>query len=329
MVTKSKFETKKVSNSNSNDKYATNSLFQFIDLIQIFVYYVKTRTPPVYCYPIATILSFLLISKTHVLDNVLGVFGVGIASYCLALATYIYNDITDIDVDQINRKDQSIMTQNQSKNKLIILVTTLFGLAVAISFVISPLTLLISIIFIILGILYSHPKFSLKSKFPLKTVVTAAGAGLLSMLGGVSAIGNCAANDTSISSAIFPLSTLYMAVSFSIFYFIQSPLGDFADIKGDKAAGRNTFPLVLGMGKTLIVMTSVPFIILTMNGLFFSLMHISIYGTAAIVSTSLLVVVFIGWMSNRLHDPLLVKSKRNNVRYLNILMQVSVLIALI
>lgn len=329
MVTNSKFGNEKVSTSYNHGKSVTNSLCQFRDLIQIFVYYVKTRTPPVYCYPIATILSFLLISKTHVLDNAFGAFGVSIASYCLALATYIYNDITDIDVDQINRKEQSTMTRNQSKNKLIILVITLFGFAVAISFVISPLAFLISLMFILLGILYSHPKFSLKSKFPLKTAVTAAGAGLLSMLGGVSAVGNCVAYDTSISTAILPLSTLYMAVSFSIFYFIQSPLGDFADIKGDKAAGRNTFPLVLGMGKTLAVMISVPFIILTMNGLFFSLMHISIYGTAAIVSTSLLVVGFIGWMSNRLHDPLLVKSKRNNVRYLNILMQVSVLIALI
>ncbi len=329
MVTTSNFGNEKAFKSKNYSTYVTNSLCQFRDLIQIFVYYVKTRTPPIYCYPIATVLSFLMISKTHVLEDAFMALGVSITSYCLALATYVYNDITDKDIDQINRREQSIMAQNQSKNKLIILIVTLFSFSVMISYAISSLTFLISLTFITLGILYSHPKFSLKSKFPLKTVVTAAGAGLLSMLGGVAAIDNGAAYDRSISTTIFPLSTIYMAISFSIFYFIQSPLGDIADIKGDRAAGRNTFPIVLGMNKTLAVMVSVPFIILTMNGLFFSIMHISIHGTVAIVSSCLLVVGFIGWISNRLHDPIFVKSKRNNVRYLNILMQVTVLIALI
>jgi geranylgeranylglycerol-phosphate geranylgeranyltransferase len=304
-------------------------LRQFSDLIQIFVYYVKARTPPVYCFPIATILSFLLISKMHILEDIVVASGIGITSYLLGLATYVYNDLTDINVDQINRKEQSIITQNQSRRGLIILVSFLFTLAATISYVISPYAFLISIIFIILGIFYSHPKFSLKSKFPLKTIVTATGAGLLSLLGGAAAIGNGLEYSTMFNSTILPLSTIYLAISFSIFYFIQSIMGDIADIIGDRAAGRNTFPLVLGMNRTLAVMLSVPFVMLTMNGLCFNLVHISVHGTIAIVSTCLLVVGFIARISNRLHDPSLIKSKRNKVRYLNILMQISLLIALI
>ena len=132
---------------------------------------------------------------------------------------------------------------------LIILVIFLFGLAATVSYVISSSAFLISIVFIVLGIFYSHPKFSLKSKFPLKTIVTATGAGLLSLLGGVAAIGNGSDYDTSLNTTILPLSTIYLAFSFSIFYFIQSPMGDIADIKGDRAAGRKTFPLVLGMNR--------------------------------------------------------------------------------
>ena len=316
---------------NDNCRICTAQPFnrQFSDLIQIFVYYVKARTPPVYCFPIATILSFLLISKMHISEDAVVASGIGITSYLLGLATYVYNDLTDINVDQINRKEQSIITQNQSRHGLIILVSFLFTLAATISYVISPYAFLISIIFIILGIFYSHPKFSLKSKFPLKTIVTATGAGLLSLLGGAAAIGNGLEYSTLFNSTILPLSTIYLAISFSIFYFIQSIMGDIADIIGDRAAGRNTFPLVLGMNRTLAVMLSVPFVILTMNGLCFNLVHISVHGTIAIVSTCLLVVGFIGWISNRLHDPSLIKSKRNKVRYLNILMQISLLIALI
>jgi geranylgeranylglycerol-phosphate geranylgeranyltransferase len=316
---------------NDNCRICTAQPFnrQFSDLIQIFVYYVKARTPPVYCFPIATILSFLLISKMHILGDAVVASGIGITSYLLGLATYVYNDLTDINVDQINRKEQSIITQNQSRRGLIILVSFLFTLAATISYVISPYAFLISIIFIILGIFYSHPKFSLKSKFPLKTIVTATGAGLLSLLGGAAAIGNGLDYSTMFNSTILPLSTIYLAISFSIFYFIQSIMGDIADIIGDRAAGRNTFPLVLGMNRTLAVMLSVPFVMLTMNGLCFNLVHISVHGTIAIVSTCLLVVGFIGRISNRLNDPSLIKSKRNKVRYLNILMQISLLIALI
>jgi 4-hydroxybenzoate polyprenyltransferase len=316
---------------NDNCRICTAQPFnrQFNDLIQIFFYYVKARTPPVYCFPFATILSFLLISKMHILEDAVVASGIGITSYLLGLATYVYNDLTDINVDQINRKEQSIITQNQSRRGLIILVSFLFTLAATISYVISPYAFLISIIFIILGIFYSHPKFSLKSKFPLKTIVTATGAGLLSLLGGAAAIGNGLEYSTMFNSTILPLSTIYLAISFSIFYFIQSIMGDIADIIGDRAAGRNTFPLVLGMNRTLAVMLSVPFVMLTMNGLCFNLVHISVHGTIAIVSTCLLVVGFIARISNRLHDPSLIKSKRNKVRYLNILMQISLLIALI
>ena len=302
---------------------------QFIFLIEIFVHYVKARTAPVYCFPIATFISFLLISKADILEQGFAALGICIASYFLALATYVYNDLTDIKVDMINRKEQSIITQNQSKSGLIILVVFLFGLSISISYVVSYYTLFISMIFIVLGIIYSHPKFNLKSRFPLKTVVTATGAGLLSLLGGVAAIANGPSYIPSFNTPVLPLSIIYLAFSFSMFYFIQSPMGDIADINGDRAAGRKTFPLVLGMNGTLAVMLSVPFIILIMNALCYDLVHISVCGTAAIVITCLLVVGFIGWISNRLHDPLFIKSNRNNVRYLNILMQVALLIALI
>ena len=59
-----------------------------------------------------------------------------------------------------------------------------------------------------------------------------------------------------------------------------------------------------------------------MNGLLVGITHVDVQGTIAIVSTSVLIVGFIGWLNNRLYDPLLVKSNRNTVRNLNILMQI-------
>jgi geranylgeranylglycerol-phosphate geranylgeranyltransferase len=329
MVTKFLFNGKVVFNQDKGKRCTFEQLYsQFVSMLRMFIFYVKARTPPVYCFPIATILSLLLIYKTHIIENALVVIGIGSASYFLGLATYVYNDLTDIDVDKINRKEQSDMTQNQSKGKLMVLVTLLFGLAATVSVIISYYSFLISVVFIILGVTYSHPIFNLKSRFPLKTIVTATGAGLLSLFGGAAAIGNGVYHN-SMNISILPLSTIYLAISFSIFYFIQSPMGDIADIKGDRVAGRRTFPLVLGTSRTVAIMLSIPFIILTMHASCYNYMHISVFGTILVVITCQLVVGFIAWISNHLHDPVIIKSKRNGVRYLNIVMQISLLIALI
>jgi geranylgeranylglycerol-phosphate geranylgeranyltransferase len=329
MVTR--IDSQEVPNNNNTQRILTITQLgrQSMYLIGIFVHYVKARTAPVYCFPIATFISFLLISKADILEHGFAALGICIASYFLSLATYVYNDLTDIKVDMINRKEQSIITQNQSKLGLIFLVVFLFGLSISISYVVSYYTLFISMIFIVLGISYSHPKFNLKNRFPLKTVVTATGAGLLSLLGAVAAIVSGSNYIPSFNTPVLPFSVVYLAFSYSMFYFIQSPMGDIADIKGDAAAGRKTFPLVLGMNGTLAVMLSVPFTMLIMNALCYDLVHISVHGTVAIVATCILVVGFIGRISNKFDKPLFIKSKRNQVRLLNILMQVALLIALI
>ena len=108
-----RFDSKEVNNNNNNKDtqriLTTKELRrQFIYLIGIFVHYVKARTAPVYCFPIATFISFLLISKADMLEHGFAALGICIASYFLALATYVYNDLTDIKVDMINRKEQSL-----------------------------------------------------------------------------------------------------------------------------------------------------------------------------------------------------------------------------
>ncbi len=316
-------------NDISRTKIKGQLFLQCNDLFHIFVHYIKVRTSPVYCFPIATVLSFLLISKEHFFNDAYLACSIGIASYFLGLATYVYNDLTDIDPDKINRKEQSTVTQNLPKSKLIAIITFLFGISASISFVAGHYAFMITVIFIGLGVAYSHPKINLKSKFPLKTIATAAGAGLLSLLGGAAAIGD-GSNDIYLGfSTNVPVSTIFLAFSFFLFYFIQSPIGDIADIKGDRAAGRRTFPLVIGLNRTAAIMLSVPFIILTMSAICSNFVHFNVQGIIAIVGTCLLVVAFVGWISNHFHDPSFIKSKRNNVRYLNILMQVSILMALL
>ncbi len=287
-------------------------LYKDIKFFRIFANYIKMRTAPIYCFPVATLITVILgeqgnIDPYLVIRTVLG-------SYFLGLATYVYNDLTDFEVDKINKTNRPSVTGKTTKPQLLTIVCLMFGIGLSLTAFINYYTFCISGLFTILGIVYSHPQFKLKDKFPLKTVVTAGGATLLSLLGGAAVLNT--------SLPIF-----YTSLSFFIFYFILSPLGDIGDIKGDRAVGRRTFPVVIGMKATLLIMFSVPCIIMTMTGLAYGALDMNILGVYAIISNCLVITIMILHMSSRLNDSPTIKSMRPKMRHLNVMMQISMLLA--
>jgi geranylgeranylglycerol-phosphate geranylgeranyltransferase len=287
--------------------------FKYINkLFRIFTEYIKTRTAPIYCFPVATFITLILGAQGNI-DPFL-VISTVIGSYFLGLATYVYNDLTDFEVDKINKIRRPSVTGETTKSQLLTIVCILFGSGLSLMAFINYYTLCISSLFTILGIVYSHPRFKLKDKFLLKTVVTAAGAALLSLLGGAAV-------------ADLSLPILYTSLSFFIFYFILSPLGDIGDIKGDRAAGRRTFPIVIGMKATLLIMFSVPCILMTLTGLTYGVLHMNILGVYAIITNCLVITIVILHMSSRLNDSSAIKLMRSKMRYLNVTTQISMLLA--
>src|SRR5919107_3689235 len=280
-------------------------------LFSIFANYIKTRTAPIYCFPVATFITVILGAQGNI-DPFLVIRTV-IGSYFLGLATYVYNDLTDFEVDKINKIRRPLVTGETTKSQLLTIVCILFGIGLSLTAFINYYTLCISSLFTILGIVYSHPRFKLKDKFLLKTVVTATGAALLSLLGGA------AVPNTS-------LPILYTSLSFFIFYFILSPLGDIGDIKGDRAVGRRTFPIVIGMKATLLIMFSVPCIIMTLTGLTYGVLHMNMLGVYAIISNCLVITILILHTSSRLNDSSTIKLMRPKMRHLNVTMQISMLL---
>jgi geranylgeranylglycerol-phosphate geranylgeranyltransferase len=281
-------------------------------LFRIFANYIKTRTAPIYCFPVATFITVILGSQGNA-DPFLVIRTV-IGSYFLGLATYVYNDLTDFEVDKINKINRPSVTGKTTKPQLLTIVCIMFGIGLSLTAFINYYTFCISALFTILGIVYSHPKFKLKDKFPLKTVVTAGGAALLSLLGGAS-----------VPNTSVPI--LYTSLSFFIFYFILSPLGDIGDIKGDRAVGRRTFPVVIGMKATLLIMFSVPCIIMTMTGMAYGALDMNMLGVYAIISNCLVITILISHMSSKLNDSSAIKLMRPKMRHLNVMMQISMLLA--
>jgi geranylgeranylglycerol-phosphate geranylgeranyltransferase len=257
-----------------------------------------------------------LILGTHAnLDPITAVKAVT-ASYFLALGAYVYNDMTDLEVDKINRTNRPSVTGKATGSQLANLVSFLFGFSLLLVASLNFYALFISIFFILLGIAYSHQRFNLKDKFPLKTVVTASGAALLSLMGGAAVIG-------------ISLPVIYAALFFFAFFFILGPLGDIGDLKGDRAGGRRTFPIVLGMKPTLMIMLSVPIVILSLTVSSDIILHLNskTFGIYPIVGTSLATLALLVRISKRLNDVSVIKSTRPKMRYLHVLMQISLLVA--
>ncbi len=165
-----------------NNAGMNNVITQYL---RTFVYYVKARSN-VYIFAFATLISLILGFHGNAVD-----YGIAIcvicASYFMALATYIYNDMTDFEVDKINKTNRPSVTGKATKRQLIIIVSILNGVALLLTSFAGLNAVCVSVLFITLGIAYSHGSLNLKEKFPLKTVITAAGAGLLSLLGGTAA----------------------------------------------------------------------------------------------------------------------------------------------
>jgi geranylgeranylglycerol-phosphate geranylgeranyltransferase len=175
----------------------------------------------------------------------------------IAVGMYILNDLVDADLDKTSLKNRPIPSGQVSKKQAwaFILLTNGAALGILIS------TLAIdSIIFVIpmmlIGILYSTPKkIALMNRFVIKNVAIALFYMLCSMLGITWSYGI----ELAINNPIVAIHTITMS---GIMIFVGSTVNDLGDIKGDKAAGRRTIPIVLGGENTIkllvILLVSMP-----------------------------------------------------------------------
>ena len=130
----------------------------------------------------------------------------------------------------------------------------------------------------------------------------------------------------------------YAALFFFSFFFILGPLGDICDLKGDRAVGRRTFPIVLGIRSTIVFMLSMPLTIILMTGLLTYYSYhdnptstINLSGVCLIVSICISTLVFILRISKKANanDVLAIKSMRPKMRLLHIMLQIALLLTFI
>ena len=211
----------------------TKLLVQFSVLISL----IKSRTI-VYGFALAALGTFFIASGLKIPDFLV-LIRLTISVYFLALATYLYNDLTDYDVDAVNNRNTA---SSKRTHYLQILFYTMgfFTISLLLAFSINTQTGLGALVFLGLAVAYSHPKIHLKNMFVIKTIVTALGGFIASMMGSL-ATQNVSYLALTSSSIVF------------LIYFINGPLNDIRDLKGDKIGGRRTIPIVIGVRKSFVV----------------------------------------------------------------------------
>ena len=281
-----------------------------IESVRVLLQYAKARWL-IFNFAWATLVA-LMIAYDGIPDPLIAVLAVS-ASYLILLATYTYNDAQDLKVDKVNDPKRPLASGRVSKEHVVRLTYILNAIALILASLINIPVLIVASILVLLGILYSHPKTSFKDRFPYKTVVTSIGALLASFLGGF-------------AGEHITLEVIYAGVAFFIFCTVLALLGDVSDLKGDKASGRRTLPIIIGKNNTALVIESiiasmVAISILLMQVISMSIIELSLIVGVCIVSMLIIARLFI------IEDTKKIKRLRPPMRLLAFTLQLVLLVA--
>jgi len=291
----------------------SNTCTRIIHLLPILFSIVKSRTL-VYAFALAATGTFLISSGVKIPD-ILVLVRLTVSVYFLALATYLYNDLTDYDIDTMNKRDSNYSSKRTNYLQILYSTIAFFVISILLAFSINMPTGIASCVFLGLGIVYSHPRIQLKKLFVVKTIVTAAGGFIASLMGSL-AVGNVTYAGLSASLVFF------------LMYFINGPLGDIGDISGDRKGGRRTIPIVLGVKKTFgVIFVSISSIatILIANYYFFDL-HVA--GLVLGLVICLFIALKIKKLFAQFSDKAKLSQARTIVRFSIFSIQISILIGM-
>ena len=263
----------------------------------------------VYGFAIASLGTYFIANGFQVPD-VFIILKITASTYLLALATYLYNDLTDLKVDSVNNTDTSYSSKKAEYKRILYATTMFFVIGVILAFSINPMVGLASLAFCGLAIAYSHPFTHLKNIFVIKTVVTALGGFIASMMGAFAA--------ENISSLVLASSVIVF-----LFYFVNGPLNDIRDVKGDKSGGRRTIPIVIGVQNSFYLVNAIIFSVISILVISFLLFNVHALGlTAGLLITGYLLVK-IKKLSRNHMDKLLMNKTRTLVRNSMFAVQIS------
>src|SRR6187200_251311 len=145
-------------------------------------------------YALATLVGLFCVPSSGVvlyetdIKNILASVSNGIllpaSSFTIIIGMYVFNDLVDADLDRSNGKKRPIPTGQVSKRDtwIFIILTNAMGILLA-SITFNLASMIIALMIVSIGLMYSTPKVALKNRFMLKTLSIAVAMMLCAILG--------------------------------------------------------------------------------------------------------------------------------------------------
>ena len=159
-----------------------------------------------------------------------------ISTFFMTMATYLYNDIIDLDMDKesksSNKEDRPLVTGEVSLKTAytIVAISSILGIATAL--LTNRNAFIFGMSFWVLFMLYSFPMVRFKRMFVIKTLVTSLGPALTLLFGMTAVLGN-----------IYPLGIFTAIVQWAFLFLILPSIADSFDIEEDTKYGMRTMAM--------------------------------------------------------------------------------------
>ncbi|MEM3161172.1 MAG: UbiA family prenyltransferase [Nitrososphaera sp.] len=190
----------------------------------------------------------IIAAEIDALTLILRIVPLPFITLLVSIGMYILNDLIDVDLDRANGKKRPIPSGQVSEQQAWSFIFLTNGAAVALAAITAnTASMILTVPMLAIGIMYSAPRISLMNRFVIKNAAISAFYMLCALLGMTSGYGL----DFTTSSII---AAIHAMAVFGIMIFVGSIVNDLGDVRGDKAEGRRTIPVVIGGVKTIQIL---------------------------------------------------------------------------
>lgn len=302
-------------NISADHRHGWQNLKTILDKAVLYIhsywFFIRSRTL-IYTFTFAAFIGALL--PPHGIAPIPTLLIATLGMYLASLGVYVYNDLTDIGEDTVNSMHRPLIAAKATVSQAASLVILVWTSSLILQLTLTSQAFTMTLLYILLGVVYSHPATSLKKRFPFKTMVTALGGAMSSLIGGLST--------GSLTSQV-----IFAATVFFLFFFILGPLGDIDDVKGDRMQGRMTFPVVIGVDNTIRMVRSIPLTITLLT--LFTYRYIDFNTATPLLIGAVCTAAFLILkpLTVRWEDRAYLKKTRNRIRVMHVVLQTSILLS--
>jgi len=237
--------------------------------------------------PIPTILSFFVV-------------------LAITSSVYIYNDVHDIEPDKLNPvKSKRPLPSGQATKKDAMYLVYICGLiGVLLSLFLNITSFVLSLLYLFLFTIYSHPLVRLKKKFIIKEMVVASGFILTILIGGFAVAGE------------FQPTFVFAGIFYFFFSFMGMPLfNDITDMKEDEIYGVKTMAIVISWTRKVQMVILFILIVMTLTPLTYVSLGFNIVLPIVVVAMGLVVLRYLVPLSAAFERTLYNKTRRISYAY--------------